>query len=84
MGELASIFLSMSDAALDAKAKLLIEKWDDEPTAKQILEVLDWCIHCALANGFVISSLQAFYDIACRREEKTHEELVKNASWRLN
>lgn len=83
MGELAQILLSMSDSSIDARMKPLIEKWDEEPTAKQILEVLDWCIHGSLASGFIVATLQAFYEQACKKEGTTHEEVIKDAPWRL-
>jgi hypothetical protein len=76
------MFCSMSDGQIDAHMHPLIRAWSEPPTAIQVLEVLDACIHGALASGFVVAALQALYDIACKREGTTHEEVVKGASWR--
>jgi hypothetical protein len=82
MGELATILLAFSDAQLDAAMHPLIKAWDKEPTALQILEVLDHCIHGALASSFVVSALQAYYELALKREGKKHEDMVPLATWR--
>lgn len=80
--EIAACLLQLSDNQLDASMKPLIEKWSGTPTAVQILEVLDHCIHASLASGFVVTVLQALYDDACKNEGTTHEVVVKNATWR--
>lgn len=77
-----SILLRLSDRELDARVRPLIERWDEPPTALQILEPLDLCINGALASGFVVAALQALYDVACKREGTTHENVVKDATWR--
>ncbi len=82
MRELQSLLLGSSDSQLDSRMKPLVEKWDDDPSAIQILEVLDHCIFGALASGFVVKVLQLTYDSALRREGKTHEEMLPLATWR--
>lgn len=82
MSELADLLLKSSDRHLDASMRPLVQKWDAEPTALQILEVLDHCIHGALADGFIVGALQITYDLALKREGKTHEEMVPLATWR--
>lgn len=82
MRELADTLTSFSDRELDARMFPLIRKWDEEPTALQILEVLDACIYGALASGFVVASLQLLYDAACKREGRTHEQVIADATWR--
>lgn len=77
-----ALLLEASDGQLDATMKPLVSAWADPPTALQILEVLDACIHGAMASGFVVSALQVTYDAACRQEGTTHDEVVKRASWR--
>ena len=77
-----AIFLSAPDHQLDAKMQPLVEKWDDPPTAIQILEVLDHCIHGALASSLIVKLLQTFYYDTLKAEGKTHEEVVKLATWR--
>ena len=51
MKALKEALLKAPDSQLDACMFPLIEKWDDNPTALQILEVLDECIYSALASG---------------------------------
>lgn len=82
MKEIREYLLKAPDTQLDAAVKPLIEKWDEDPTPLQILEVLDLCIHDALASGFVVSTLQAIYDVQCKKSNTTHEEVEKLASWR--
>lgn len=82
MKELRDYLLKAPDTQLDAAMKPLIEKWDDEPTPLQVLEVLDHCIHGSLASGFVVAALQAVYDVQCKKANTTHEEVVKQATWR--
>ena len=74
--------MSAPDRELDASMHPLIQKWSDPPKAIEVLEVLDHCIHGALASGFVITLLQIVYDIACKEEGVTHDDVVKNATWR--
>ncbi len=73
---------SMSDRQIDPAMHPLIRKWDEEPTPRQILEVLDECIHGSLASSFVVSTLQVVYDMACKRVGVTHEDVIKDAPWR--
>jgi hypothetical protein len=80
--ELKAMLLAAPDSQLDASMFPLIEKWDMPPKALQILEVLDHCIHCALASGFTVTLFQVMLDEAMTNEGTTHEELVKLASWR--
>lgn len=80
--KLKEILLGCSDRMLDAQLKPMIEKWDVEPTPIQILEVLDHAICSALAADVVITSLQVLYESACKKQNTTHEEVVKLAVWR--
>lgn len=82
MKEIVEHLLKAPDTQLDAVMKPYIQKWDEEPKPIQILEVLDHCIHGSLASGFVVTLLQTLYDMACKRDNTTHEEVVKSASWR--
>ena len=74
--------LKAPDTQLDASMFPLIQKWSTPPTAVQILEVLDMCIHGALASGFMVTLLELGYDDACQREKTTHKDVVKLATWR--
>lgn len=67
---------------LDASMFPLIMRWDPEPSALQVLEVLDACIHGALASSFTIKTLEILYEVACKREGVTHEQAAMQASWR--
>lgn len=80
--EMIDHLLAAPDSQLDAAMKPLIQKWATPATPIQILEVLDSCIHGSLASGFVVTLLQVMYDIACKRENTNHEEVVKLATWR--
>jgi hypothetical protein len=79
---LKQMLLTAPETQLDHQMFPLIEKWDDEPTSLQLLEVLDQCIYFALASGFVITLLQNMYDLALEREGKTHEDDIPFATWR--
>lgn len=77
------VLLNAPDSQLDSSMQPLIQKWSEpEPLSLEILEVLDHCIHGALASGFVVSLLQGLYDSACKNEKTTHEENLKFATWR--
>lgn len=76
------ILLTAPDTQLDASMKSLIEEWSDPPTPIQVLEVLDHCIHGALASGMVVTMLQMMYKETCEKANTSHEEVVKSASWR--
>ncbi len=79
---LRSMLLAAPDTQLDESQKILIQKWSEPPTALQILEVLDNCVHASLGSGFVVKLLQHLYDIACDMQDTTNEEVVKLATWR--
>ncbi len=80
--DLVAHLLEAPDGMLDETMKVLIRKWADPPKALEILEVLDQCIHGALASGFAVQSLQFIYKEACQAEDTTHAEVVKLARWR--
>lgn len=81
--DIREIFLQAPESQLDPEMKPLIEKWNSpSPTALQVLEVLDKCIFCSLASGFVVSALQALYEGCLKKDGMTHEEAEKLATWR--
>ena len=82
MNKFKEALLKAPDSQLDSSMFPLIEKWDDEPTPIQILEVLDKCIFASLASGFTIVLLENLLDMALKREKTTLEEVVKLATWR--
>lgn len=82
MKEIIEYLLAAPDSQLHAEIKPYVQKWSDPPTALQVLEVLDMVIHMGLGSGFVVKVLQATYDMRCKDERTTHEEVVKGATWR--
>ena len=77
-----ALLLKAPDTQLDRSMLPLIEKWDDQPKAIQILEVLDHCVHGSLASNFVIFTLEILLDGALAAEGITRELLVSQAVWR--
>lgn len=61
---------------------IIREKWDDEPSAIQILEVVDHCVYWGASSDFVVTALNAYMHIALKNEGKTYEQLVTEATWR--
>jgi hypothetical protein len=82
MKEIIDYLLAAPETQLDSRMKPMVEKWSDPPTALQVLEVVDHCINGSLASGFVVAMLQALYDIRCKEEKTSHDEVVKLATWR--
>jgi len=82
MQEMIDALLVAPDSQLDGKAKEYIRKWDDPPTALQVLEVLDWCVWAAWASGFTMHVLHILFEEALKREETTREKVEKEAKWR--
>jgi hypothetical protein len=80
--EIIEYLLKVPDAQLDYRMKLFIQRWSDPATPIQILEVLDLCIHEALASGYVVSELQILYDDSCKANNVSHEDIIKDAIWR--
>lgn len=80
--DIKTLLLAAPDNQLDASMHPLITGWDEPPTSIQVLEVLDRCIHGSLASSFLVSTLQAVYDMACEREGKQHQDNVPLATWR--
>lgn len=80
--ELKQMLLDAPYGHLDASIKPMIEKWDEPPTALQILEVLDKCIYAALASGFVIDILETMLAGTNMEENTTYELVEALAVWR--
>jgi hypothetical protein len=82
MNELKRILLSAQYDQLAHSMFPLIKEWNDIPTALQILEVLDKCVHAGLASAAVINVLETLLENALAGEKKTLEEIVEHAHWR--
>lgn len=80
--ELVSILLDAPDSQLDKAMKPYIRKWSNPPKTVEVLEVLDYCINGSLASGTAILALQTLYEVRCKAENTTHEEVAKHATWR--
>ena len=57
-------------------------EWSDPPSALQILQVLDFSVHDALATGTIIIVLERLFEEALIRENVTRENVVSQATWR--
>ena len=64
--------------------KIIQEKWNDEPTAIQLLDVIDHCAYYGEASDFVVAALDVMLQLAMKQEGIEFEELIKNATWREN
>ncbi len=82
MSEIKNVLLRAPSNELDPVVHSLIEKWDEQPTSLQVLEVLDKVIHGSLASSFTVMVLQTLYGKALANENTTHDEVVKLAVWR--
>ena len=82
MEEIAAELLKAPDHWLDAKMKPYIQKWDKPPKALQVLEVLDYCVHGALASGMIVYVLELLLKNALEQEGTTYEAVVEKATWR--
>lgn len=77
------IWLQAPDGQLDDVIKKIIrEKWDDEPTAIQILEAVDHCVYYGASSDFVVSALNLMLEQAMKREGLEWLEFIKDAKWR--
>ncbi len=82
MSTLKQQWLKVPDNHMDHQLLPIIERWDDQPTALQILELLDACIYNGAASRFVVGALEGFLTAAMNNEGVTHEQLVAQATWR--
>ena len=80
---LKELFLQLSDDALDPIAKNLIRLWDDpEPTALQILKVLDYCVNGGLCSDREIMILDLLWRQRMEAEGQTMETQFEQAVWK--
>lgn len=75
------MFVTAPESQIDKSLCEMIMKWSDEPTAIEILEVLDSAICFSLASGFVVSMLQMVYESKPKEEKKLAEAYAKE-NWR--
>lgn len=83
MNDMKKLLLEAPDDHIAKAVVDVIRRWTDpEETAIQVLEALDTAVHCGGASDFGMKVLNILYHSALNREETTHEEVVKNATWR--
>lgn len=82
MPTLKELLSTAPDSQLDAQMIPLVQRWSEPPTALQILEVLDHCIHGGLASGVIVTLLQCSLEEAIKREGTTREAVFALAMWR--
>ncbi len=76
------MLLAAPDNELDSQFKPMIEKWEDEPSAIQILELLDQVVHSGGGSGFVVTLLNTLLSLTIMKEKTTYNDVVKQAVWR--
>ncbi len=80
--QMKDMLLEGPDSQVSSPLKSIIKKWDETPTAIQILEALDIAVRCGAASGFVIVLMEGELRSAIVREGTTYEEVVAKATWR--
>lgn len=83
MNEIIKLLRIAPDSQLDNSMQEFIEKWSDTPSSLQILEVLDRCIFGSLSSGFVIDVLERMLYETLKLENKTLEDILPYATWRI-
>lgn len=80
---LKQLFLEAPDSQLGSSVFSLIEKWTEpEPTALEILEVMDSIVYGSLSSVFTMMAFSFMFKEALKREGKTEAEVLKEAHWR--
>lgn len=79
---LKNLFLEAPESQLDPLLKPIVERWDDPPTPLQILEVLDIAVNTGGGSSFAVTVLSLQYERSLKENNTTHEEVVKQATWR--
>lgn len=83
MASTKDIWLTAPSSQVDQQViKLIQERWNDIPTALQILEVQDKCIYFGWSSDFVVKALQVTLEVALKSENTTLEDILPQATWR--
>jgi hypothetical protein len=73
---LKSFFLAAPPSDLSVELRVLVQEWNDEPTSKQILNVINMSAQYVISE-FALSALEAYYTMAVEREnEPQPKELI--------
>ena len=76
------MFLDAPVGQIDEPLMDVIKKWDNEPTAVQVLEAIDNAIFCASTSEFVVTVMQMFYEAKPEDEKKKAVAFAEN-NWRV-
>lgn len=80
---LKQMMLDGPDSQVSEGLKQLIrDKWNDTPTAIQVLEALDYAIYGSDASEFVVTLWQSLLPNMLKEEGITYDQLVTQAHWR--
>ena len=79
---LKSLLVTAPEDQLDPTLVEIVKNWGEEPTALQILELLDKAAFGAGASEFVMHVLQEFLQLAIIEENTTYEAIAAQAYWR--
>lgn len=78
-----SLMLEAPFGHMDQPLRELIEtKWDDDPSALQLLEALDHIAFCASATPFVQGAIKVLMEIKLEQDKVSYADLIKQAGWR--
>ena len=79
--ELVDMLLEAPDTQLDNSLFDEINAWDLNPSALDILFILDKIVCFSLASGFAVGIFQMLLDRAIDEENTTMVELTKQRNW---
>ncbi len=83
MHNLKDMILKAPEGQLAQSGKDIINKhWGSDPSALDILRLLDHCVNVAAGSSFVIKVLDIMLSQAIANEQTTMEQLAKQATWR--
>ena len=70
---------------IDESIRAMIrDKWDDEPTSIQILEVVDHVVQWGAGSDLAVHLLDIRLHAALDSEKKSLEDILPDAVWRLH
>lgn len=76
--------LGSADIHFSEDLKTLVRKWDEHPTAVQILVVIDHNLKNGGASPLLSNLLYDFYTAALAQEQRTHEEVSAQLAFTMN
>lgn len=78
-------WLEAPDNVIDQSIREMIrDKWDDEPTSIQILEVVDHVVHWGAGSDLAVHLLDLRLRAALASENKILDDILPDAVWRLH